>query len=191
MCAYQKSIHSNSYPIEPVLVWSVLWSLDTPEQDDQSAGLDSSSPAHCLERLLHLIKTFSNDAQHFMSLFQFVVDVSMMNYSAYRPLFAGSGLTPCFRHRFAIHDRHCVLRRGLRGACIRFKTQRPFDSAQNVRFMRLADLSGIFPVGNVGVSIPDVFTMAERGVENPARAVMLAPRNGEMPGRIGFRMFVE
>jgi hypothetical protein len=39
-----KSIHSNSHPIEPVLVWSVLWSLDTLEQDDQSAGLDSSSP---------------------------------------------------------------------------------------------------------------------------------------------------
>src|ERR1039458_155214 len=43
-------------------------------------------PAHCLERLLYLTNPLRNDAQHFMSLFQFFVDVCMMNYPAYRPI---------------------------------------------------------------------------------------------------------
>src|ERR1039458_3263617 len=57
--------------------------------------------------------------------------------------------------------------------------------------IRLADGGVILPVFDGGVGVPNIFAMAERGVENFSVAVRLAPRNGEMSGGTVFRMLVE
>src|SRR6266850_458345 len=68
--------------------------------------------------------------------------------------------------------------------------QRPFDAAEQMRLIGLADLYGVFAVFQIRVSINHVFAVTQRCVEHAALAVIFAPGNAIMTGGTAFGMLV-
>src|SRR5579863_10280084 len=60
-----------------------------------------------------------------------------------------------------------------------------------MRLVGFGDFNGILAILDRGVGIPEIFTVTERSVEDPAGTVFLAPGDGVMPGCAGLGMLVE
>src|SRR4051794_17941960 len=65
-----------------------------------------------------------------------------------------------------------------------FRSQRPLDSAEEMRLISLGRFDRIFALGQIGIGINEVFAMTKRGVEHFSFAVILAPGNAKMSGGV-------